>query len=243
LVSLPLPPNRTCGSPASGSPVGGSPRKGLRRVQGIQREHSMHFSEHQHPFGPERRVNRRRSSSLSPIRHSHWCCRRRSALHVSTFLRSLRSSPVTELHCYYGRSDSCSARLFGTWSMNSGSFSKQVSLIHASGLLDHSVSKHLMDPCRRFRTLPLTATASRFRSRLRPGFAGSPITPGRIEFVNLRTGRSPPAALHPASRRRSCSWLQAGERIPEEDFHLSDHLRFQAHKAWGVNPRKIAIHT
>ena len=29
------------------------------------------------------------------------------------------------------------------------------------------------------------------------------------------------------SRRRSCIRLQAGERIPEEDFHLSDHTRFR----------------
>ena len=187
--------------------------------------------EHQHSCGPERQVNRGRSSRLSQIRHSRWFRRHRSALHSSTFLRSLRSTPVTELHCYYGRSDSCLLRLFGTWSMNSGSFTKQVSLIHASSLADHSVSNHLMHPCRRFRTLPLSSTAFRFRFRLRHRYAGSPITPGRIEFVNLRTGRSPPAALHPASRRRSCSRLQAGERLPEEDFHLSDHSRFQAHIA------------
>ena len=202
------------------------------RVPGRQREHSMYLCyEHQHSCGPERQVNRGRSSRLSQIRHSRWFRRHRSALHSSTFLRSLRSTPVTELHCYYGRSDSCLLRLFGTWSMNSGSFTKQVSLIHASSLADHSVSNHLMHPCRRFRTLPLSSTAFRFRFRLRHRYAGSPITPGRIEFVNLRTGRSPPAALHPASRRRSCSRLQAGERIPEEDFHLSDHSRFQAHIA------------
>jgi hypothetical protein len=59
-------------------------------------------------------------------------------------------------------------------------------------------------------------------SRLHHSLAGSPITPGRNGFVILRTGRSPPAALHPASRRRSCSRLQAGEGIPGEDLHLSD---------------------
>jgi len=74
----------------------------------------MHFNEHQHPFGPERRLNRRLSSLLSLIRHSHWDCHRHSALFESTFLRSLRSTPVTELHRYYGRSDSCLLRLFGT---------------------------------------------------------------------------------------------------------------------------------
>jgi hypothetical protein len=143
----------------------------------------------------------------------------------------LCSISVTRLLRSYGCSDSCSARLFGTISMNSGSFSEQVSLIHASGLLDHSVSNHLMRHCRRFHTLPLSSTASRFRSRLRPCIAGSPITPGRIEFVILRTGRSPPAAPHHASLRRSCIRLQAGECLPEEDLHLSDHLRFQAHDA------------
>jgi hypothetical protein len=134
-------------------------------------------------------------------------------------------------------------QLFGTWSMNSGSFSKQVSLIHASSLPDHSVSNHLMHPCRGFRTLPLSPTAFRFRFRLRHCYAGSPITPGRIEFVILRTGRSPPAALHPASRRRSCSRLQAGERMPEEDFHLSERARFQARvrkgSAFPVTPNQL----
>ena len=144
------------------------------------------------------------------------------------FPAPLRSTPITELLRYYGRSDSCSLRFFGTWSMNSGSFSTQVSLIHASGLPDHSVSNHLMHHCRRFRTLPLSPTASRFRFRLRHCYAGSPITPGRIEFVILRTGRSPPAALHHASLRRSSSWFQAGERLPGEDLHLSERARFQA---------------
>jgi hypothetical protein len=59
--------------------------------------------------------------------------------------------------------------------------------------------------------------------------AGSSVAPGRIEFVILRTGCSPPAALHHASLRRSGIRLQAGERLPGEDFHLSDYARFQAH--------------
>jgi hypothetical protein len=189
----------------------------------------MHFTELQHPCGPERRVNRRLASSLSPIRHSHWFCLHRSALHLSTFLRSLRSTPITELHCYYGRSDSCLLRLFGTCSMNSDSFHKQVSLIHASGLPEHSVSKHLASPCRRFLTLPLSSTGLRLRSRLRHSLAGSPHTPGPIEFVILRTARSPPAALLHTSLCRSCIRLQAGERLPGEDFHLSDYSRLQAH--------------
>jgi hypothetical protein len=54
---------------------------------------------------------------------------------------------------------------------------------------------------------------------------------GRIEFVILRTDRSPPAALHAASRPRSCIRLQAGERMLEGDFHPSDSKRAQAHSA------------
>jgi hypothetical protein len=55
----------------------------------------------------------------------------------------------------------------------------------------------------------LSSQASGERSRLHHRIAGSPKTPGRNGFVILRTGRSPPVALHPASRRRSYSRLQA----------------------------------
>ena len=119
-------------------------------------------------------------------------------------------------------------RLF-TSCMNSVAFNEQVSLIHASGLLDHSVSNHPAWSCHRFCTLPLSSTGLRFRSRLHLSIADSPLMLSRIEFVILRTDHSPPAAPHHASLRRSCIRLQAGERLPEEDFHLSDHLRFQAH--------------
>ena len=44
-------------------------------------------------------------------------------------------------------------------------------------------------------------------SGLRALLAVSPQTPGRNGFALLRTDCSPPAALHPASRRRSCSRL------------------------------------
>ncbi len=69
-------------------------------------------------------------------------------------------------------------------------------------------------------------------TRVGPGFATESQArqlSGRIAFVILRTDRSPPAAPHPALRRRSCSRLQAGEGVPEEDFHLSDQMRSQAH--------------
>jgi hypothetical protein len=57
--------------------------------------------------------------------------------------------------------------------MNSVSVGEQVSLIHARRLLNHSVSTHLTQRCRRFCTLPLSSTAFPFGSRLRLWLAGS----------------------------------------------------------------------
>ena len=155
----------------------------------------------------------------------------RLVVHVSTFLCSLRSGPITDRLRYYGHSDSSGAGSSVLAHMNSVSLSPEVSLIHASGLLDHSASKHLIGPGRRFNTLPLSATDFRsFPVEASPLVGRLADLPGRIEFVILRTDRSPPAAPHPASRRRSCIRLQAGERMPEEDFHLSDQMRSQAHQ-------------
>ena len=111
--------------------------------------------------------------------------------------------------------------------MNTVSVNEQVSLIHVNSLPHHSVSTHLTPRCCCFCTLPLSATAFSFKSRLRHWDAGSSRSHGRIEFVILRTGCSPPAALHHASLRRSGIRLQAGERLPGEDFHLSDYCAFR----------------
>jgi len=112
--------------------------------------------------------------------------------------------------------------------MNTLLLDSQVSLIHTRGLptIPSPTTWH-----------PTVVALSRYpsaprlpsRVRLRPRYAGSSGMPGRIEFVILWTGRSPPAALHPASWRRSCIQFQAGERLPEEDLHLSDLARSQAH--------------
>jgi len=107
---------------------------------------------------------------------------------------------------------------------------EQVSLIHASGPL-------IIPPPTTLGLPPSLSHPTPQRvgllTRVSPGFATHSQArqlSGRIAFVILRTDRSPPAALHPASRRRSGSWLQAGEGVPEEDFHLSDQMRFQAHE-------------
>jgi len=118
------------------------------------------------------------------------------------------------------------------------SAARQVSLVHVHGHRRRSVSNHPMPFRCRFITLPISATDSHATAR---GWT-SPVTrrlvrtSGRIEFVILRTDSSSPVASHLASRRRSYSRLQAGERMPEEDFHLPDHARFQAHECAEGSP-------
>ena len=150
-------------------------------------------------------------------RHSHRCRLLRFPHSSSTSLRSLRSMAVTPLPRYYGRSDSCPPHS-ETLPRNACSTCGQVSLIHAFSLptilspttcggsaLPRHVTHRQVEP----RLLP------NGNSGLRHCTAGSPPHAGRIEFSFLpyrgdflRTGRSPPAAPHPVSRRRSCSRLQ-----------------------------------
>ena len=118
------------------------------------------------------------------------------------------------------------------------SAARQVSLVHVHGLYHRSVSNHPMPSHRRFNTLPISAAGFRALARVRtsPFTRRLVKTSGRIEFVILRTDSSSPVASHPASRRRSYIRLQAGERMPEEDSHLSDHVRSQAHECGDPAP-------
>jgi len=171
---------------------------------------------------------------LSPTRlalgHSPRSVFCQSRVYASTSLRSLRSSPITDLPRYYGRSDSCPPGFSALPCGYTGSCYGQVSLVHALDLPIPPSPTTSQSPDVAFARYPSARRVSRFcGSRFRHSLAGSPTQTGRIEFVILRMDRSPPAAPHRASWRRSCSRLQAGERLPGEDFHLSDHVRFQAH--------------
>ena len=64
--------------------------------------------------------------------------------------------------------------------------------------------------------------------------------------LSLRTGRSPPVAPHPASRRRSY-WMDTGERASAGEglfivsllsrcLHPPVHVRFHAHDCGGLTP-------
>ena len=95
---------------------------------------------------------------------------------------------------------------------------------------DHSASNHPAGPTSALTRYPSASwTSGSLRSGLRLSLAGSPHSKAESSSRALRTGRSPPVASHPLSRGRSYVQLQAGERVPEEDLHLSDQTRLQAH--------------
>ncbi len=107
---------------------------------------------------------------------------------------------------------------------------------HRSGLpaswiwpSDHSVSNHLTAPAIALARYPSALQASQDGSGLRHSLAGSPDSPAESSSLLLRTGRSPPVASHPLSQGRSYLRIQAGERLPKEDFHLSNQIHSQAH--------------
>jgi hypothetical protein len=145
----------------------------------------------------------------SARRHSRRCRLLRFSCSSSTFLRSLRSMAVTPLRRYYGRSDSCPPDS-GTLHRSACSTCGQVSLIHAFGLpaipspttSKYSASSgHVTHGRVEPRWHPTNGSSPKGNSGLRPSLAGSPLLAGRIEFVILRTDRSPPVASHHASRR------------------------------------------
>jgi len=229
----PLPPNRACGFPAHGSPVGGFTSKRIdKRVRGLRyarattvrqsrpvdtiddRPHASLdplFEGCQHARNPRQRFGPRDHDPVGPCPRpwalfSRLCgtCGtglRSRQCYASAFLRPFAPHPLQALRRSYGRSDFCPALAPRT--------DLPVSRTQPS---DHSASNHPTASCRRFCTLPLTATGGSATaaagSRLRHFPASSPSTSGRIEFVILRTSHSPPVASHPASRRRSYARLR-----------------------------------
>ena len=107
---------------------------------------------------------------------------------------------------------------------------------------DHSVSNHPTsshDPglvSDRRLTAACTARSTHPLGRVPHGVTGaSPpysrlaTTTGRIEFVILRTGRSPPVASHPASQRRSYVRLQSSNPTFTGTYTLPISIHLQAH--------------
>ena len=127
--------------------------------------------------------------------------------------------------------------------MNSGSCRWQVSLLHVTDLPIPLSPTTCQSPDAALSRYPSARRIPQFPGfRLHHCLAGSPMLTGRIEFVILRMDRSRPAAPHPVLRRRSCIQLQAGERLPGEDFHLSDQCarrRTRGGRQAGIRMRLI----
>jgi len=187
------------------------------------------------------RFCRRRTASATGTARRHWVANR-AAVHPgpSTSLRPFAPGPLQALLRSYGRSDSCSLRRDSARVIprrpSDRLLREQVSRIHAPGLptlpspntcgcsaSPRHVTYRWIEP----RVLP-HGSSPNGNSGLRLQLAGSPHRTGRIEFLIVRTGRSPPAAPHPVLPRRSCSRLQVYVE-PGEDFHLPNQVRSQAH--------------
>jgi hypothetical protein len=174
------------------------------------------FQGRQHTFRPDARFNPGPAVSDLSGRFSlfrHWGRLRflSTVRHVSTFLPPLAPRPLRRfIATMEALTPVC---LFPT---------------HRSPCFTHSTVQTIPSPTTvapRRRFITLRAIAQRVGlpwsfSAFLPGLLPSRVwaspagrrlaaLAGRIGFVILRTGRSPPVALHPASRRRSYSRLQA----------------------------------
>jgi hypothetical protein len=161
------------------------------------------------------RFRRRRTESPTGTARRHWAEEKYAAVHPhsSTFLRPFAPGPLQALPRSYGRSDSCPPSSSAFFRHEHRLYGEQVSLIYAPDLptipspttCARSASSGHVTPRRvepRFHPTP--GSSPNGNSGLRHSLAGSPRHTGRIEFLIVRTGRSPPAAPHPVSPRRSC---------------------------------------
>ena len=223
----PLPPNRTGGFPASGSPVGGFTSKRSDERSSVAKEKAPRDRrDNAHPAyrvitmrinpGQRARLRRRRVELSGSLARRPWL--RRSALtpivsHPPS-CAPFPPGPLRPLVALMGALTPARsvAPVLGLSPAASRSAPReQVSLIHALGL------RTLLSPTTGARSassgqgtlsppqvgpslLPHGSSPNR-NSGLRHYLAGSPHHPGPIEFVNLRTGRSPLVAPHYASRR------------------------------------------
>ena len=192
----------------------------------------------QHSIGPDRRFDPVPagpdvSTLCRPNGHWRWCSVRGHGQIESTFLHPFAPRALPRLIATMGALTSC--RVSRT--------PDRISLLHASHRRTVRPPNTPRCHCHRFSSHALSVAGSPLLpheprpggcqsvSGLRQYSAGSPQTPGRIGFVILKTGPSPPVAFHPASRRRSFIRLPGMTWYQGTDFHRPDEVRSQAHGA------------
>ena len=245
LSRLPLPPNRTCRSPASGSPVSGLTHKG---TDGPTRGDGASF----HPaVGVETGLvalasatsSRRPSASARAAATVRLKLPTRASASpacialAGTNFRFLSVAAIPSISTFLHPFAPPTLPGFGA-TMSALTPVPCLELAGYTGLYASrswpskpSVSNHPDRPHGRFITQPLSAMGlPPSRVRASPLARRLANRSGRIEFVILRTTSSLPVAPHPASRRRSFGSLQAGVGIPERDSHPSDQLRSRTHE-------------
>ena len=177
------------------------------------------------------------------VTHSSPC----GLVHASSWtMHPLRSRPITALLRYYGRCDSCPPRRVTVGSTAVNSVNGQVSLFHVLGLPTipspttcgcSASPRHAT--CRRVEPRPHpNGTHPNGNSGLRHSLASSPHHAGRIEFLIVRTGRSPPVALHPVSRRRSYVRLQVDVYLERTFASPTKHTHRRGSGALGAPGRR-----
>jgi len=97
---------------------------------------------------------------------------------------------------------------------------------------DASLSLRSLSPRRSGREVAALPSRVGFRLGLRHSLAGSPmhLAVSSSSFSYLWTGCSLPAALHPASRRRSCLQLRTASALSDGDSHPAVGAHSQAHE-------------
>jgi hypothetical protein len=124
------------------------------------------FQSGQHAVRPDRRFHPRPadsqcppfrlvSSLFSPCGHFRRFVLHRSVPSASTFLHPLARRPVTVLPRRLSPPVATMGALTSAWRPGGPRCSMQISSFHGSGLLDRSVTNHLMARRHRFDTLPL----------------------------------------------------------------------------------------
>ena len=194
-------------------------------------------------------VGQIRSTGLSPglysAGHSVRIGIRRCIHRSSTFLRSLRSTGVTPFHRYYGRSDSCVAALRTRVTGRAGITAHEHRPVH-TGLLasrDRIFQPFRLQPpdvvkgnASGLIALPYRTTrrAVAVSPRPRRVIWASPLaswlatTPGRIEFVILRTAVHLPLLSTPP-RGDAVTFGYRVQTNSGEDLHLAGSIQLQAH--------------
>src|SRR6266436_3897089 len=255
-----------------GSPVGLNLREGRpQRRLGVElvdqavpfAAFDPHFEGHQHPcrpnrwFGPRPVAGTPRrpwvlSGAVSRLRHSHRCLSTAFGRHVSTFLHPFAPPALPGFIA-------TTSAVTPAWRRDSetrsapcgGRYLESFLLLRHAGLLASRVLSLQslpspttpLPPMIAFAPNPSASWAScSHRSGLRLSTAGSPVSVAESSLLSLRTTPSPPVASHPASRRRSYGWLQAGVGLPEEDLHLPEQNALASARSPGQarRPRQLS---